>query len=75
MELMPMPPIISMISWFHAGDQIDQPLIADFRIQPLDQLRTLGRDAPVALARLAGAAQVAAQRQQRRRGDIYRVRA
>ena len=43
------------------GDEVDQALRADIRVEALDQIGTLGRDAPVALAGLAGAAQMAAE--------------
>ena len=52
------------------GHQIHKPLAANIRVQPLHQLRTLGGNAPVALAALTAAAQVAAHRQQRSRGNI-----
>ena len=57
------------------SEQVDETLGADIRIQALDQLRTLGCNAPVALAGLAGAAQVAAHCQQSRGADIACVRA
>ena len=49
-------------------------LFADFRVQPLDKVCALGGDAPVAFAALAGTAQMAAEREQRRCCDIARVR-
>ena len=57
------------------GHQIDKPLRPDVGVKPLDQIGALGGDAPVALAGLAGAAEVTAERQQRRRGDVAGVRA
>ena len=42
--------------------EVFQSFTADIRIQTLYQLRTLGCNAPVALALLAGAAQMAATR-------------
>ena len=57
------------------SEQVDETLGADIRIQALDQLRTLGCNAPVALAGLAGAAQVAAHCQQSRGADVACVRA
>ncbi len=57
------------------GNEVDKALAADLRVQALDELGALGRNAPVALAGLAGAAQVAAQRKQGGGRDIGRVRA
>ena len=54
-------------------DQIHEPSAADVGIQTLDEVGPLGRDAPVALAGLAASAQVAAQREQRRRADVAGV--
>ena len=42
--------------------------------EPLHEIGPLGRDAPVAFARLAGAAEVAAQREERCRRYVARVR-
>ncbi len=70
-----MPPIISLISCFQAVTRFTSRSAPSLGIQPLDQLRPLGGDAPVAPAGLAGAAQVAAHGQQRGRGDIAGVRA
>ena len=57
------------------GDEVDQALRADIRVEALDQIGTLGRDAPVALAGLAGAAQVAAHGEQGAGCDVAGVRA
>ena len=65
-----MPPIISLISRFHA-----EPLRADVGIQPLDKLRILRGDAPVAPSRVARAAKMAAEREQRGGADVAGVRA
>ena len=54
--------------------QIDKTLAANIRVQAFDQLRTLGSDAPIAFAALAGAAQVAAQSQHGGGGDIAGIR-
>ena len=57
-----------------SSHQVHQPLIADLRVQPLHKLRPLGCNAPVALAGLTAAAQVAAQSKKRRRTDVHCVR-
>ena len=70
MELMPMPPIISLISWRQRIHQIDQAAAALFRVEALHQIGLLSGDAPVAFPAVTGAAEVAAQCQQRGGGDI-----
>ena len=56
-------------------DEVDEPLVADLGIETLDELGTLRRNAPVALAAVAGAAEVTPERQKRRRADIAGIRA
>src|SRR5699024_476671 len=53
--------------------KVCEPRAADIGIQTLNKLRTLGRDAPVALADLAGAAEVTAECEQSRGRDIAGV--
>ena len=60
---------------FPCGDKVDQTAHAVLRVEPGGQFGTLGRDAPIAQALLAGAAQMAAKRHQRGRADIDCVRA
>ena len=57
------------------GEQVNQAFGTDVRIQAFYQFGALGCNAPVALAVLAGAAQMAAERQQGSRCDINRIRA
>ena len=54
-------------------DEVDEPLVADVGIEALDKLGTLRHNAPVALAAVAGAAEVTPERQKRRRTDIAGV--
>lgn len=44
--------------------QVDKPLRPHIRVKPLHQVGPLGRNAPVALAGVAGPAQMAPERQQ-----------
>ena len=44
-------------------DEVDEPLVTDVGIEALDELGALGRNAPVALAAVAAAAEVTAERQ------------
>ena len=73
MELMPMPPIISLISCFHAV-MMNQSFHTDIGVEPFNQLGPLGSNAPVAFALMAAAAEMAAQCEQGGGGDIYRIR-
>ena len=56
----------------HEVDEPPRPLLG---IQPLDEFGTLGRNAPITLARMTTAAQVTPEREQRRRRNRNRVRA
>ena len=55
------------------GEQIAEPLGSDLGIQSLHEVGTLRGDSPIASARLAGAAEVAAEREKRSRCDVYGV--
>ena len=55
------------------GHEIDETLTALVGVQTLDERRILRGDTPVAAADLAAAAEVTAERHERRRGDIAGV--